>query len=399
MYLRRQISRGGQAALAAMLVAGVLMAFHADPARAQSAAAGDTAVFTVRDVPVDVTADTAAEARRRALEEGQRAALDRMLQRLTRRVDHAALPSVDAASIGDFVLGIEVANEKTSSVRYLADLTVEFKPAEIRNLLRQTGLPFAETAGQPVVVLPVLRTPDGLFLWDASNRWLAAWGGLTLRRGLVPIIVPLGDLADISDIDAAQAMLGDADAISAIAVRYGAADALVALATLSEREGGLVSLDVAASRPNDPAAAPILLGFTASSAAEIDEIMRTAALETVAGMEDAWLDAHLLRFDSVRFISLVVPVDNAGQWATVRRRLDAVPEISRIDLRVLRRGSVEVDVEYFGDEAQLTTALGRQGLDLEPPLPSLSVPEHGSVGVTSGEADQHTPRVLRPRGS
>jgi len=87
-------------------------------------------------------------------------------------------------------------------------------------LLRQTGLPFAETASKPLLVLPVLKSRVGLMLWEAANLWRTAWSALPIQRGLVPMIVPLGDLADISDVDASQAMLGDETALEGIVSRY-----------------------------------------------------------------------------------------------------------------------------------------------------------------------------------
>ncbi|MEK9660191.1 MAG: DUF2066 domain-containing protein [Alphaproteobacteria bacterium] len=347
---------------------------------------------------VDVTAETAADARRRALDEGQVRALRQVLERLTRRADHAALPVVEPGSTGDLVRGIEIANEKTSSVRYLADLTVQFKPGEIRRLLRQTGLPFAETASRPVVVLPVLKTAGGLFLWDAANQWRTAWSALPLRSGLVPIVVPLGDLADIADIDAAQAMLGDPAAIEAIATRYGAGDALVALATLSATGYGLSFFEVVATRPSEADAATILFSLTSPSDDDVDEMMMVAASETVARVEAAWLDAHLLTFESMQTIALVVPVNGLGQWASVRRRLSEVSEISTIALKVLRRDSAQVELTYFGEESRLAAALGRRDLDLEPALSTeYTTTTHGAVEISSPVAQPQPMRVLRPR--
>lgn len=388
------------AALALVALAVVIAAMTvAGPVRAQTAELSEQEVFTIRGVPVDVTAATASDARRLALADGQTEALRRMLRRLTRRVDHAALPAVGGEAREFLVQGLEVANEKTSSVRYLADLSVRFKPVEVRRLLRQTGLPFAETASRPLLVLPVLKTPDGLTLWDATNRWRTAWTALPIRRGLVPVIVPFGDLTDIAAIDAAQAMLGDPEALGAIAGRYATDGILVALATLSVRDDGVFLLDIAASRPTDEATPPLLLSFTVESADLLDSVLRTAAAETAAGVEDAWLDSHLLRFDSLQSIALVVPVDGIEQWASVERKLQSVVEISRVQLRVLRRNFVEIQIDFYGGERQLTAALGRRDLELEPAVPSVAVSVDRGMAVSAESVGATRLRVLRPRGS
>lgn len=398
MYLMRYLTGGARLRRNVFwLVAAVGGVTLLSPvAGADTAALSDAEVFTVRSVRVDVTAATAADARRLALVAGQSDALRRVLRRLTRRADHAALPAVDADTTAFLVQGFEVANEKTSAVRYLADLTVRFKAPEVRSLLRRTGLPFAETASRPVLVLPVLRTPNGLVLWDASNRWRSAWTLLPVRAGLVPMIVPFGDIADIADIDATQAMLGDAAALDAIAGRYGAGGTLVALATLSTREDGTPLLDVAASQPADPSMPSLLLSFTVESTTDIDSILKLAARETAAGIEEAWLNRHLLRFENRQSMTLAVPVAGLEQWAAVERKLASIAEISRVELRVLRRDSAEVRIEYYGDERQLATVLAQRELELEAPMPAIVLPATLGAPATAMHAPNQV-RVLHSR--
>ena len=78
---------------AAVLVA--LVTFAADPALAADE------VFSVNDIAVDETAETAARARARAFRVGQRDALGELLRRLTLRADHNQLPKVESESEDD----------------------------------------------------------------------------------------------------------------------------------------------------------------------------------------------------------------------------------------------------------------------------------------------------------
>lgn len=224
-----------------------------------SAAAAED-VFSVAGISVDETADTASAARSRAFRSGQRAALATLLRRLTLRTDHRRLPKVKNERLNFMVQAFEVAGEKTSNVRYLADMTVTFKPGEIRRLLREADIPFAETPSKPVLVLPVQQQGGALVLWDDPNLWREAWSQLQLTGGLVPLIVPVGDLNDIVEVDATQAAEGDPLRLSAIASRYGASDVLVTVATLSDN-GELIQIDIAAGRIGSPAQTSVLLSL------------------------------------------------------------------------------------------------------------------------------------------
>ncbi|MBC8239360.1 MAG: DUF2066 domain-containing protein, partial [Alphaproteobacteria bacterium] len=114
-------------------------------------------VFEVTDVPVDATAESAVAARGQALAAGQLEAFTRLLRRLTLRENHAILPIPDTNTVSTYIRDFSVSDERTSSVRYLANLHVRFKSADIRALLGEFGLPFAETISKPTVVLPVLE--------------------------------------------------------------------------------------------------------------------------------------------------------------------------------------------------------------------------------------------------
>ena len=72
-----------------------------------------------------------------------------MLKRLTLRIDHDRLPVLDAKQISAYVQDFGVTNEKNSRIRYLADLTYRFKPNDVRLLLRDSEVQFAETISKP----------------------------------------------------------------------------------------------------------------------------------------------------------------------------------------------------------------------------------------------------------
>ncbi|MFQ5972203.1 MAG: DUF2066 domain-containing protein [Alphaproteobacteria bacterium] len=334
-------------------------------------------VFTVRNVAVDVTASAAALAREQALAEGEVEALQRLMRRITRRSDWHRLPEVDAPTARFLVQDFEVAGERTSSVRYLANVTYRFKPAEIRRLLRRAGVPFAETVSKPVLVLPILTRAGALVLWDDPNPWRDAWARQPERDdGMVPLVVPLGDLADIADVSAERAAAGDQDRLTSIARRYGADDSLVAIATVVRRPSGIPSrLEVAASRVGATTQQPVVLEFEAATDEALDSVFDRAAAATADAIEDAWKEANLLRFDEERRMRVAVQFGGLSDWIAIRSRLAKVAVISAANLRSLTREAAEMELIYIGDEDQLADALAQSDLLLEvapPPPPSLT---------------------------
>ncbi len=117
----------------------------------------------------------AAEAKEIAIAQGQRTAFGRLIHRLTRRQDWGIAPSATDDQIAALILGIEVAEERSSATRYVGKISYSFKPGAVRAFLHQGGIPFSEARAKPALVLPVLDEAGGQHLWDDPNPWRSAW--------------------------------------------------------------------------------------------------------------------------------------------------------------------------------------------------------------------------------
>lgn len=330
-----------------------------DKARAQDA-------FTVEHVAVDATADSAAAARERATLAGQQIAFNRLLDRMTLQDQRAALPHPSTAEIGDLVRDFGVESEKSSAVRYLATLSVRFRPDDIRALLRSAGVPFAETMSKPIVVVPLLKTNAGLSLWEDSNPWRQAWQD-TQRDGLVPFVAPLGDLDDTVALDAARAQAGNAEGLTALAWRYKAGNVIVATAEPRQQDGRALALQLTTTRYSATGGregAPATRTIMAEGSSP-DAQWRRAVAIMAEGIEDSWKRTNLIRFDSEHSLIATVPLGGFGDLLDVRKRLGAVSFLRSYDILYLARDAAQFRLNYFGDERQLSIALAQNDLSLE----------------------------------
>jgi hypothetical protein len=347
------------------LLMTVVLAVFATLASPWAAVAADD-VFTVSNVAVDATAATAAAARERALQDGQRRAFDQLLRRLTPASERTRLPRLSDPALADLVRDFEISGEKTSSVRYIANLTVRFKPGDVRNMLRQRGVAFSETPSKPVLVLPVYHTDNGAVLFE-DNPWQAAWAALAPSDGLVTFVVPHNDAADVASITSAQAEAGDAAALRAIATRYGVGDVLVAVAhPRPDGTSGRNTLDVSASRFG---AASTEESIVTSFTPEPNDVSAYAVFDRAAAaiaerVNESWKESSLLRFGSEQEISARVPLDGLNSLVTVMRGLDGLAPIQRVDLVRVARDEAEVRLRFVGNENQLTLLLAQRDLAL-----------------------------------
>jgi hypothetical protein len=364
------------------ILASMLAVFGAMPA-----GAADPKVFAVRAVEVDATADTAAKARDDALAAGQMTALRRLIARLTLKSDGAKLPPFGANAVSDLVKDFEVANEKTSAVRYLASLTVRFKPDAVRGLLRQHGVGFAETRSKPLLVLPVFEITGALSLWDDPNPWRQAWGQIPPSDGLVPLVQAKGDLRDVAAIGAEQAVRGNNQRLAAITKRYGAADVLIARAGMrypdkAPSEGAQGTwLQISLSRFGTASLEHTRIEAFYPQPGESKEALFQRAARVIAGqVEENWKRNNRLRFDTGDELTVEVPLESLAEWLKIKGKLETVAFIRRSDLIYLTPKTAWLRLNFIGDEEQLRLALIQSDLELKRGATSL-VLQLGTTGV------------------
>ena len=321
-------------------------------------------VFELQGVPVDVTADNAAQARSQALARGQDEAFRRLLERLTLKEDAEKLPEPGSLVVTEFVSDFSVSNEKTSTVRYLATLSVRFKAAPVRSLLRELGIRFAETTSKPILILPVFQGLVGVLLWEDANTWREAWN---LRRGgsgLVRIALPLADLADISALHVQHAVSGNVDRLTGLAVRYSAGDTVVSYARIGQDpQSGGRRLEISNTRYSsrqEPVTDLVALPLTSSE--NVEALMLRAVDAVAAKLEEDWKYENLLDHDGEWVSAVTVPIGSLKDWLNVKKRLGSVSVIRRMEMVLMSLDEVRINLHHVGAPEQLQTALGQTDL-------------------------------------
>lgn len=332
-----------------------LAAAAAQPAAAQ--AVGDA--FNVRGIDVDVTAANPQAAKDQAIAEGQNRAFRLLLERLTQPADHARLPKADGTQ---YVRDFSVDSERRSATRYIATLSVRFNPTAVRKLLQGAGIAYAEPRNRVLVVVPVFKAAGArAMLWDDPNPWREAWTALG-GGGLVPVVVPTGELADVQTISAEQALAGNADAMQSLGARWRTSDVLVAVAGLAPN-GKTLDVNLIGSpgapKPFDSIAYQLNEGET------LEALLARAVRDIDRGIDTVFKQPNLLQFDRAATLSTLVPLTGIEDWLAVRDRLGRVSQVRRWELVSLSKAEAALVLHTVGDQEQVNAALANAGLRLD----------------------------------
>ncbi len=333
--------------LAALL--GLVLSFGVLQA-AQRAEAAD--LYTVRGVHVDVTAASATEARAIAQAAGQREALGELMRRLTLSSDWSRLPQANDATVQDAVRGFQVASEKSSSTRYIADLNVSFSPDAVRKLLKRNSILFGETQAKPALLVAVYDKGAVPVLWDDANPWRNAVAKRDLDDAMTPILLPVGDVEEFNLLTAAQAVSGDKTAINNLGQRYGADDVVVAVAS-SNTDGSAIKMKATRYGPgSNEVIQRSYSSLDAAAAGLIDALGDQWKRDTIVA---PGMQAHLTA--EVSYIGL-------DQWQTIRQGLSSTPLVSGLQVDGITSNSAEVQISYRGSPEKLALALAQSNVEL-----------------------------------
>jgi hypothetical protein len=352
-----------------LLVLALLMIFFALPRPAVAQDDPYTATITV-----DATSDNTAKARDIARLDGARKALDTVVAKLAGGPDKAKPLKLSDNQVTDLVASFEVANEKMTAVRYTADYTYHFKPADIAKAMQSAGMTVNSTGGtanaapgspgKQVVVLPIYLDGDTALLWDDPNPWRDAWAQRAPGTGGTSLVVPLGDVSDLAAIDADKARTGDSASLVTIAKKEGADDVLVMIA--QHRSGDTPGLDVTVRRYHTGQFVDVHFDSIDAKPNEADADLFKRAADTIAAdLDNGWKNAKGGPGDQQGTLIVSAPISGLDDWLKLRDRLQTIPLVRKIDVKALSRQEATIEIQYLGTMDQLKANLSAAKLDLQ----------------------------------
>jgi len=344
------------ALVATSFAAAALNSAPADSAAAPAAKAAASApprpaeqagdLFAVNNIKVDATAESAAIARDLAIGQGRAQAWTKVFHRLTATSVWPKQPQLMDAQLQRLAPGVDAVGERRSTTRYLADATYHFNPVAVRQLLRQSGVAFTETRSRPALVIPIVA--DGGF--DAMSPWAKVWSEPSYRQGLVPMILPEGDAADLAFLSRTDLAQLDWAGFTPLVRRYNASEIVIAIASQDGKTVQAVQISPA--------------GRAASSFAYAQPNLSGIAEALTDKVADAWKSRSSVDYGTKARLTADVQFESLEQWAKIRAQLAAIRAISDVDVVGLARNEAEIALAYFGRLEQLRDSMAQQNLDL-----------------------------------
>lgn len=319
--------------------------------------AANNATYSV-DVSVDVTDDNAAIAKDKAMTKANREAFNTVVNRLTNGTGSADLEKLNDTQILNFIKEISIKSEKSSSVRYIADLNVVVDDNLLSQYMREKGISTVVVPKSDILIVPTFREfkTDTPMLWEKENLWKSAWEEARGdKRGMVTFTAIPANGSNYASIDAKKALSLDNTAMQQIAFHNNIHDIYVADAYYNGIEGLTVTVY---SYKNGSVETFNVSGVRSP------ELLQQAVKETKNTITNKLKKQNFVEYATKNSIEVVYNYNNMADWAKTERALKEVSQVSGIRVMAMSRGKVQFKVDFSGSTDSLITSLNRHYFSL-----------------------------------
>jgi hypothetical protein len=318
-------------------------------------------LYMIEDVKVDVTAASSQEARTSAIAEAQRRAFRQLLARLLPESEHSHFYDLGDQDIEFAVQDFEITNEKITKVRYIGTFIIRFNPAAVGKILSRRGQTIQPQVrvSSETLIIPLFEKDQHILLWEETNPWFTAWvQGQEQQGKATKWVIPVGDLADIRDLSAADALAGNHLGMTKMLNRYGLERATIVLLKITA-EGPKLELKQFSNEGMIATLGPLPLEGTDLDIALIVQNAFSKARELLPQLAMA-AQASLVP----QKMALSVDFSGLREWLEIKHMLEQSPSIKELAVTSLNRTHAEVSFQHVGAHHVLESFVGTHGFSL-----------------------------------
>ncbi|MBO5441597.1 MAG: DUF2066 domain-containing protein [Alphaproteobacteria bacterium] len=304
------------------------------------------------DVSVDVTAKSVVEAKKTAMAQAQRDGLNEVLLSISTDESVNKINELTDKQLEHFISGVTVLMEKSSDVRYIADLRISVNEDILKAYMEENDMPLVIGEQQDVLVIPLLEKEDGtLDLWSDENIWRQAWLEKKNRKkgnlNLVTIDKNLGNIAAVKPNRVFDMAEGEYDELADFNKVFG-----VYVLKYSPKEGKVYLKDF----PKKGTETIDVNGLTPLKAIE----------KVIPYFKDVKKDVVVKQdFDVYEEqLEVIYTYNKLTEWTSLKHILENHPQVRDVTVVSMANGKVHFNFKFSGIKEKLQANLEVQGYQL-----------------------------------
>jgi len=314
-------------------------------------------LYAIDGILISSTGKNATEARKTAIDNGEKIAFAKLIQKLAPGTQPEAIGKLIDQSLNPSVQGFEVTNERISSLAYQATLSVTFNPSVVKSALTKAHINFTEISTLHTLLLPLYSDDKGLSLWE-PNAWEDA---VTKALHNVPnahYVLPVGDSDDVQ-LDKNSLNKPDNPALTAMMDKYMAGNVMVMQAAYDPSIGQLHITETLLA-PGHPAKTAGK-DYDVEKGQTLQALMDQVAAELIAPSKQ---QVSLLPPSPPKAseINASVPYSDLKDWVSIRTIVSKLPMVQKVTVTLITINEAQFSISYTGEVGALMAALAKQSI-------------------------------------
>jgi hypothetical protein len=295
--------------------------------------------YVVKDLSVDVTAASAADAQRQAWAQARETAAQRLINRLTLPEDRsAAKQPLEASAVARFYSSMQSQTaDKRTATRYIATLIVPFDGKAVRDYLDSKSVPFVDTQAGLAMIAPTVGQGVN------PNDWATVWKNRTDVNVLTPYVASaqvFDHQPTWTDLQQEVASLGALRAVGAQAFNQSGQ----IYVRLTDLRSGQAETQIATAGP-----------FVDLSSAQAG---------AVEAMETIWKQQSIVRTSGSSTMAAIATFNGMPEWVKIKKGIEGSRMISGLKVESISTAGADLTFNFAGRPEQLAADLRARGLAL-----------------------------------
>lgn len=312
------------------------------------------------DVYVDVTAESAASAKEEAMTQANRTAFNTVARKITTNETYALLADMNDDQILNFIKEVTIKSEKSSNVRYMANLRVTINDELLKQYMAEKSITPAIVSASNILIIPTFREfkTDTPMLWEADNIWRKAWEEENNKEDDIvkfSSIIPNG--SNYASLDVKKALNLNKSAMEQVSFNNGTSDIYVADAVYNGIEGITVNI----------------LSYQDGSTEVVEiygdrspQLLINAIAEVKKAIINKLKNQSIIENTQRNKVTAIYDYRSMSEWVKIEKSLREVGRVNDIKIVAMTSGKVQFEIDFTGSLEKLEQKLNARNFYLIP---------------------------------
>ncbi len=317
-------------------------------------------VFIMNNVLASAQAENAVLARETAMDNAQQQAFVALLDKIVAPQDRSAV-NIESVNPATLVQDLSVTNEKSGIASYSGTLTVRFKAAPIRALLKEQQVSFLSRLPEPMLVVPVFYNEGILTELNEENLLYQALKNTSLSNHLFTLVLPENTAEELALVQTAlqgaspylnlQPLLvqKNVNAVMVLTINKTGVSYRIKTQVLPETSAPEAEIDLVVSDDRE----------------DLKRVLSDLSNDTVKALSKKWLYMAQESTQPVTVYHVFAPVEKVSDLARMQEKIRQIKFADSVEIKGYANKRLAVDLHFRGTLDELAQKLDFSGLLLE----------------------------------